>query len=683
MEGVPLIEQIAIMRELDLIDTWAPLVSQSKTLRQSKSSKIEAVGWFETAMPLLGIWRDVVFRVVGCDSMREDGCVMLVAKGVDLKKVPSLSDKENDSEQVNSPISSPVQNAFESSVVSSPSTPSFVLSKNETLQNTNDAESNSSSDAPVQYNRSRGLSEDGTLQNGNLENQTNDDSNLTPPRFLRKRSSSFPNIALLSDDKFHSQNLSVQNIESNASPGIERSFFKDVSTLTNSHSSDSVFMQTALHDGAADDDVESILKDLNIPPVPTKFGHGRITMNSCYTVIDILSPESGRTKIVANIDLSLKHAPKGLGEFVIKRFFSVFIFKTMDAARKIVKNPVHSPHARRMREDTAFYRDWLLPKFKAYCEEVDWEMPTVAAFEVDHAVFEMEKNSPRDLRNPFEKLHSKILLEGGLEALNPVKRRELAEQRKKNSIESLRKKQADSLKPTPFSLRQKRRVDQLMEMKKRLNAERETSGAIDPTAQGSSMIEVSKQSGSGIKGLRSFFRRPELQPVVMICAMFIFYFGNGPVGRWLTETVWKDGSKWAVFMCWTILTGIYGYIHMCVLFSIADLAFAAIESHSSLTRNYFRVNVQTYASWITILIIFSCSIWSFFSTVVEDDTWSSLRINGFGSVRHEMSMSLVDGGVRKWAASSLEMTKLAMAQFASFLVTLLVIGGIFLKPTVR
>ena len=48
-----------------------------------------------------------------------------------------------------------------------------------------------------------------------------------------------------------------------------------------------------------------------------------------------------------------------------------------------------------------------------------------------------------------------------------------------------------------------------------------------------------------------------------------------------------------------------------------------------------------------------------------------------------MSMSLVDGGVRKWAASSLEMTKLAMAQFASFLVTLLVIGGIFLKPTVR
>jgi len=47
-----------------------------------------------------------------------------------------------------------------------------------------------------------------------------------------------------------------------------------------------------------------------------------------------------------------------------------------------VKDPVKNAHARRMREDVHFYRDWLLPKFKLYCEDLGWQMPKVGAFEI-------------------------------------------------------------------------------------------------------------------------------------------------------------------------------------------------------------------------------------------------------------------------------------------------------------
>ena len=67
----------------------------------------------------------------------------------------------------------------------------------------------------------------------------------------------------------------------------------------------------------------------------------------------------------------------------MKRMCGILLSRLQATARKVVHNPVKNAHARRMREDVLFYRDWLLPKFQTYCNEFGWNMPKVGAFEID------------------------------------------------------------------------------------------------------------------------------------------------------------------------------------------------------------------------------------------------------------------------------------------------------------
>jgi hypothetical protein len=41
------------------------------------------------------------------------------------------------------------------------------------------------------------------------------------------------------------------------------------------------------------------------------------------------------------------------------------------------------PHAHAMRANTGFYRDWMLPKLRAYCALQGWEQPTVLSLGED------------------------------------------------------------------------------------------------------------------------------------------------------------------------------------------------------------------------------------------------------------------------------------------------------------
>eukprot|EP00580_Thalassiosira_gravida_P003983 CAMPEP_0201607362 /NCGR_PEP_ID=MMETSP0492-20130828/6481_1 /ASSEMBLY_ACC=CAM_ASM_000837 /TAXON_ID=420259 /ORGANISM="Thalassiosira gravida, Strain GMp14c1" /LENGTH=540 /DNA_ID=CAMNT_0048071925 /DNA_START=529 /DNA_END=2151 /DNA_ORIENTATION=+ len=70
-------------------------------------------------------------------------------------------------------------------------------------------------------------------------------------------------------------------------------------------------------------------------------------------------------------------------DFCMKRMCGILLSRLQAAARKVVKDPVKNPHARRMREDVRFYRDWLLPKFQSHCDEMGWDMPAVGAFEIE------------------------------------------------------------------------------------------------------------------------------------------------------------------------------------------------------------------------------------------------------------------------------------------------------------
>jgi hypothetical protein len=117
---------------------------------------------------------------------------------------------------------------------------------------------------------------------------------------------------------------------------------------------------------------DELLSTIELPPPPTGLGQGRMKIRNFSASIKILGASSARTRMVVNVDPNLHFLPQSLIDFCMKRMCGVLLARLQAAARKVLKDPVRNPHARRMREDVRFYRDWLLPKFRTYCDELGW-----------------------------------------------------------------------------------------------------------------------------------------------------------------------------------------------------------------------------------------------------------------------------------------------------------------------
>jgi hypothetical protein len=80
LHGVPLFEQVAVLKEVDLHSRWAPFCSSSMTIKDL--DKLDTLGWFCLGIPQFGLARDNVFRAIGCDNLSDDGSILLVGQGV-------------------------------------------------------------------------------------------------------------------------------------------------------------------------------------------------------------------------------------------------------------------------------------------------------------------------------------------------------------------------------------------------------------------------------------------------------------------------------------------------------------------------------------------------------------------------------------------------------------------------
>jgi hypothetical protein len=125
---------------------------------------------------------------------------------------------------------------------------------------------------------------------------------------------------------------------------------------------------------------DPVLKELDLPEVPTRMGSGRMTIRKFQAVIHIDSPTSARTRLIANVDPNLSFMPQSLLEFVMKKLCGVLLAKLQSAAKRIPKDPVRNAHARKMRLERDFYQSWLMAKFQATCDVRGWAMPPVSAF---------------------------------------------------------------------------------------------------------------------------------------------------------------------------------------------------------------------------------------------------------------------------------------------------------------
>lgn len=134
---------------------------------------------------------------------------------------------------------------------------------------------------------------------------------------------------------------------------------------------------------------DPILGTLDLPPVPTRLGGGRLTIRSVAAQIEVESPTSAITTLVANIDPNLNLLPQVLVDFVMKRVCGTILYKMKIAAKKVSKDPITNLHAIKIREEKEFYSDFLLPKFEGICKIRGWEMPAVSVFDLSDAQLEM------------------------------------------------------------------------------------------------------------------------------------------------------------------------------------------------------------------------------------------------------------------------------------------------------
>mmetsp|Transcript_26097 Transcript_26097/g.28462 ORF Transcript_26097/g.28462 Transcript_26097/m.28462 type:complete len:217 (-) Transcript_26097:152-802(-) len=92
-------------------------------------------------------------------------------------------------------------------------------------------------------------------------------------------------------------------------------------------------------------------------------------------IINVINPKSAQNIFIIHVDPNTR-LPQTIINFVMRNLAGVLLYLFTKQAIKASKDP-NCSHAQRIREDTEFYRDWLLPKLRAYCDLKGWEQPVI------------------------------------------------------------------------------------------------------------------------------------------------------------------------------------------------------------------------------------------------------------------------------------------------------------------
>eukprot|EP00554_Chaetoceros_debilis_P010048 CAMPEP_0194106706 /NCGR_PEP_ID=MMETSP0150-20130528/6688_1 /TAXON_ID=122233 /ORGANISM="Chaetoceros debilis, Strain MM31A-1" /LENGTH=1103 /DNA_ID=CAMNT_0038794923 /DNA_START=135 /DNA_END=3443 /DNA_ORIENTATION=- len=299
INGLPLFEQVAVMREVDLYHTWAPVCKKSRKI--CSLGKLDTVGWLEVNTPFFV--RDSCYRAIGCDHLKEEGCVIVVAQGLSSTSMDIIDEEKEKLEVV-------------------------VEDKTEQLLDNLDHEGwhwHQAEEYPDPIASGSGNSVASSIR-------TEDQHHLH-------------HIHHTQNDHHHHDDDHDPNSYGNTNNYLAR---------------------------------EAIMDTIELPPPPKGFNASRMDLKFFEAVIDVQSPTTARTRIVANIDPKVSFLPQGILDFIMKRMCGILLTCMQNAAKKATIKE-DAPHALRMREDRAFYASWLMPRVKSYCNKMGWEMPTVFA----------------------------------------------------------------------------------------------------------------------------------------------------------------------------------------------------------------------------------------------------------------------------------------------------------------
>jgi hypothetical protein len=101
---------------------------------------------------------------------------------------------------------------------------------------------------------------------------------------------------------------------------------------------------------------------VDIPWKSVGWLHNKLIIKEFKLVLDILSPSTANTHIVAHIDFNAP-VPTWVVNYLVTKVAGLFLFFFQKQARTVVENAT-CEHAERIRSNATFYRDWVLPKIR-------------------------------------------------------------------------------------------------------------------------------------------------------------------------------------------------------------------------------------------------------------------------------------------------------------------------------
>ena len=356
----------------------------------------------------------------------------------------------------------------------------------------------------------------------------------------------------------------------------------------------------------------------------------------------------------------------------------ILLTRLQTTAKKVIKDPVSNDHSRRMREDTKFYRDFLLPRFRTYCEEAGWEMPAVAAFEIESDELERDGmswiNDSVITSQQFNGSHSSSTVQshGGTisssvsntskgSKIKKIKRIFSRSESQEDKIASARARVAQMLKPTPFSTSTTNRLNELKAAKLRAGERLNSSDSISVSSYSTyeSFIEVDTKDD--IKASVS----------TLVVSLTMYY---------LLQSDQSNRLAVDIFMIILQLICLWSFLTCILIYTFERVDFGHLRLVMTHGKQLIAKEIKRYALITSILVaVLSCGIGiavSSFQCLPSDDT--RLWILGW----QRISSSIMSGGTGTVATSVWTQEALEVNTFISLHLVVFVLALVLMSRTI-
>ncbi|CAN0045210.1 unnamed protein product [Scytosiphon promiscuus] len=122
--------------------------------------------------------------------------------------------------------------------------------------------------------------------------------------------------------------------------------------------------------------VEQVPEGVEVPAIKG-WRRGRMDVRAFKAKIEVLSPTSARTSVVANIDPKAP-VPQAVVNFVVRKVAGMFLYYLKQTAECIGTDESNC-HRQRILSDEAFYKSWLFPRFERFYRQQGWSVESTTA----------------------------------------------------------------------------------------------------------------------------------------------------------------------------------------------------------------------------------------------------------------------------------------------------------------